>query len=293
MKIKYMALICLTAFVTTSSALQYGDFTYTVDTNLNTVTITDYTGSGGDLDIPDMIDGKPVAAINGGSFQDNATITSLSFPGSITTIGGFQFNGMTSLTNLSFSEGFNSFTGPASFVNCYSLTSISFPSSLTEIHFECFANCYSLTSVTFPESFAVIWGHTFKNCTNMAGAYFRGDQPSIGTGGAEEDVFPFATVYYLPNSTGWEDTFVDRPTELWNPSIQTSNENFGAQSNLFGFDIINGTTNALVQIETCTNLSEEVWMPVITHTMTNGTIHFSDPSFSNHPNRFYRLDMPD
>jgi hypothetical protein len=80
---------------------------------------------------------------------------------------------------------------------------------------------------------------------------------------------------------------------LWNPSIQTTNANFGIQGDMFGFDIVDGPTHALVQIEVCTNLSENIWTPVSTHTMTNGATHFSDPNFTNESSRFYRLNMPD
>ena len=63
-KVCLWAFLSLIGFMFLSSsafALQSGDFTYTVSGG--TVTITEYTGAGGDVVIPDAIDGMPVVGI--------------------------------------------------------------------------------------------------------------------------------------------------------------------------------------------------------------------------------------
>jgi hypothetical protein len=51
----------------------------------------------------------------------------------------------------------------------------------------------------------------------------------------------------------------------------------------------NGQT---VIVDACTNLSNPVWQPVQTNTFTTGSAYFSDPQWTNYPNRFYRLRSP-
>jgi hypothetical protein len=80
-------------------------------------------------------------------------------------------------------------------------------------------------------------------------------------------------------------------TVLWNPLIQTAGAKFGVQSNQFGFNIT-GTNNFKVVVETCTNLANPVWTPLQTVTLTNGSVYFSDPQWTNYPTRYYGLGLP-
>jgi hypothetical protein len=67
--------------------------------------------------------------------------------------------------------------------------------------------------------------------------------------------------------------------------------NFGVRTNRFGFNII-GSSNLVIVVESCTNLAKPVWAPVATNTLTNGASYFSDPKWTNYPDRFYRLRSP-
>jgi len=116
-----------------------------------------------------------------------------------------------------------------------------------------------------------------------------GNAPSVG--GLNMFCNADATIYYLPESTGWEPTFAGRPTVLWNPSIQTADENFGIRPNGFGFNII-GTTNIPIVIEACTNLASGVWLPLCTTNLTDTAFDFTDSEWANHPRRFYRIRWP-
>jgi hypothetical protein len=100
-----------------------------------------------------------------------------------------------------------------------------------------------------------------------------------------------ATVYYLPGTTGWSNTFAGLPAMLWNPLFQASGPSFGVQSNQFGFNITWASGQTIV-VEACTNLANPVWIPLETVTLTNGTFYFSDPQWTNYPGRYYRISSP-
>lgn len=84
----------LTVLAETNSEAGY---TYTLDSS-NNATITDYTGAGGDVIIPDTLGGHPVKAIGSSAFSFQATMTSITIPDSVTSIGdnAFAFGNLTS-----------------------------------------------------------------------------------------------------------------------------------------------------------------------------------------------------
>ena len=74
------------------------DFEYEVDDGK--VTITDYTGAGGDVVVPDTIDGRPVTCIGDNAFCYCTGLTSITLPEGCTTIGYYAFSGCTNLTSI-------------------------------------------------------------------------------------------------------------------------------------------------------------------------------------------------
>ena len=98
------------------------DFEYEIDDS--EVTITGYTGNGGDVTVLDTIDGLPVTTIGSCAFNECTGLTSITLPDSITTIEWSAFEG------------------------CTSLTSITLPNSVTTIGFSAFEGCTGLTRRT-------------------------------------------------------------------------------------------------------------------------------------------------
>ena len=85
--------------------------------------------------------------------------------------------------------------------------------------------------------------------------------------------------------------FDGRPTAPWflpNPIILNNGPGFGVQPGGFGFTI-SWATNASVVVEAATNLAHPVWLPMSTSPLTGGTSYFSDPQWTNYPERFYRV----
>jgi len=236
------------------------DFIYAYN---GTITISRYIGSGGAVFIPDLIHGIQVTNIGSNSCDHCTNLTSVTIPSSVTGIGA------------------------AAFRDCSSLASIVIPSSVTSIRSNTFYDCTSLTNVTIPSSVLTIEDNAFGSCTNLSGVYFTGNAPVLGG----VNVFSndnSAIVFYLFGTTGWAATFGGRPTELLNPQVTSTN--FGSWTNQFGFNIT-GVSNLVIVVESCTNLSNSVWFPEATNILTGGSSYFSDPQWTNHPCRFYRLRM--
>jgi hypothetical protein len=148
----------------------------------------------------------------------------------------------------------------------------------------------NMTSITIPSSVIRIGFHAFYDCTSLAAAYFQGNAPYDGS-----DVFwhdNYATVYYLPGTTGWSWNFSGCLTVLWNPQVRTADASFGVRTNQFGFTI-SGTSNlVVVVVEASTNLANPTWIPLATNTLTAGSAYFSDPQWTDYPSRLYRLRWP-
>src|SRR6266581_1921859 len=70
-------------------AMARAQFTYI--TNNGTITITGYTGPGGAVTIPGVIDGLPVTSIGQEAFNLVYNMTAVTIPNSVLTIGGEAF----------------------------------------------------------------------------------------------------------------------------------------------------------------------------------------------------------
>jgi hypothetical protein len=103
-----------------------------------------------------------------------------------------------------------------------------------------------------------------------------------------------ATVYYLPGTVGWGATFGERSTAYWElpyPVILNFGPSFGVQSGQFGFRV-SWATNLSVAVDGCTELTSSTWLPISTNTLTDGWFPFTDPDWTNHSARFYRIRSP-
>ena len=104
--------------------------------------------------------------------------------GSVTRIGGWAFDGCSSLTSITIPDGITSI-GYATFSHCSSLTSITIPSSVTSIGRSAFSECSSLTSVTIPSSVTSIGDYAFYNCSNLISITIPDAMTNIGEGAFE------------------------------------------------------------------------------------------------------------
>ena len=170
-----------TAYTSVGTFTTAMDFTYT--DNGAVVTITGYTGAGGAVTIPGSIGGLPVIEIGDLAFspdyQGIQSITSVTIPNSVTSIGNYAFNGCSGLTSVTIPNSVTSFGGGA-FNGCTGLTSVTIPNRMTSIGNGAFSGCSGLTSVTIPNSVTSIGNGTFSGCSDLTSVTFPNSVTSIG-----------------------------------------------------------------------------------------------------------------
>jgi hypothetical protein len=222
--------ITMLLWLTLPAVLQ-AQFTYI--TNNGAITITGYTGPGGDVVIPSSTNGCPVTSIGDSAFRWCTSLTSVTIPNSVTSIGYRAFYFCTSLSAITVDTS-NSFyssvagvlfdksqttliqypagnyetsytipnrvtdIGNFAFSYCTSLTSVTIPNSVTSIGYTAFEKCTSLTSVTIPDSVTDIGGFVFLGCADLTTVTIPNSVTSIGEA-AFFDCSSLATVT-IPNS---------------------------------------------------------------------------------------------
>ena len=234
-------------------------------------------------------------------------VTSVTIPASVTNIWQFALGGGPRLTAINVDTSNSSYLSLNGVLFDHSQTTLiqfpgglggdyAIPAGVTRIGERAFANCCpqncsSLTSVTIPASVTSIGDLAFQECIGLSNVYFQGNAPVANCTVFEGDT---ATIYYLPGTSGWSNTFACFPTVSWvspHPQILTIAPYFGVRSNQFGFRI-SWATNLSVMVEASTTIANPIWVPLGTNTLVNGWSDFSDPGWTNYPARFYRIRSP-
>lgn len=124
-----------------------------------------------------------------------AALTSITIPNSVTEIGGYAFEGCTSLTRVDITDlsawckisfgnlSANPLSNEAKlYLNGGELKDITIPSDITEIKNCAFYGCPSLTSVTIGNSVTTIGDHAFYGCDDLTSITIPNSITSIGYG---------------------------------------------------------------------------------------------------------------
>ncbi len=192
-------------------ALQ-AQFTYTNDNGA--ITITQYTGPGGDVVIPRTIDGLPVVGLGAQAFWYCTTVSNVAIPATVTNIGQQCFFGCAGLSAITVEDSnpaYRTLEGvlfdrsqtvliryPATRVGEYAvpegvvrigygafssnphLTRVTIPEGVTDIGYVAFDNCTGLTNITVPESLTLI-SSAFRFCSSLIEIRIPKAVASIGT----------------------------------------------------------------------------------------------------------------
>ncbi len=120
-----------------------------------------------------------VTSIGDGAFLKCRSLTSVTIPGSVTSIGDYAFDYCLSLTSVNIPDGVTSI-GNRAFSRCSGLTSVTIPGSVTTIGEYAFSYCTGLTSVAIPGSVTSIGNYAFWACTDLTSVAIPGSVTSIG-----------------------------------------------------------------------------------------------------------------
>lgn len=170
-----------------------GDYSYT-ETENGSITITDYSGSGGKADIASAFAGENVVAIGSEAFatgtwnaehnlEGKNAVSSVILPDTVKSIGAAAFKGCEGLTQVTF-EGDNpqlEVIGKEAFSECIGLTVITMPETLTSLGEKAFYSCSTLKEIVIPSKVAGIANQTFALCTNLRFVEVKGKDTVIDT----------------------------------------------------------------------------------------------------------------
>ena len=126
------------------------------------------------ITIPDC-----VTSIGNYAFFNCESLTSITIPDSVTSIGNDAFSYCESLTSITIPDSVTSI-GHYAFYFCTSLTSITIPNSVTSIGTAAFYNCTSLRSITIPDSVTIIGNNAFTGCRSLTSITIPDSVTSIG-----------------------------------------------------------------------------------------------------------------
>lgn len=217
--------------------------------------ITNYSGPGGWVEIPPVLEGRLVTGIDSNAFYANPRLTRVIIPYSVTHLGIQEFLDCGNLVEIGVCDG-NSEYGSANgvlfdatltrlilypagktggymvpdgvltvasnaFIDCRRLTEVTLPDSATEIGSYSFARCFGLTNVTIRAGVSRFGNYVFAWCTNLVSFYCHGHAEWPSPYWPGEFVFggcTNATIYRLSGAHGWEDLMTG--WAIYDPSIE-------------------------------------------------------------------------
>lgn len=151
----------------TSSQLTYGDYIYYQKNDDNgdgindSITITDCENSAEVIEIPAEIESLPVTVIGKSAFEYCSSLTSITIPDTVTTIGESAFSD-TSMSGIVIPDSVTVIDKFA-FYNCRNLSNVIISKNLKVLEQQAFSYCDSLKSLELPYGLEVIGISQFFN----------------------------------------------------------------------------------------------------------------------------------
>jgi len=200
------------------------DIQYYYDEVNHTATVMGYGGAfSGSLEIPATVEHNnetyTVTAINASAFKNYYTMTNVTLPNTITTIGMDAFRGCRNAT-INIPESLIAL-GEGAFADCDHLTSVTLPEGLTSIPALAFYSCSALTEVHLPSTLTSIGIRAFALCTNLEIIFSAATTPPVCQVGNGNDTFlsvpsgcvaqvPFGYYNVYHTAPGWSSLNVNQ-----------------------------------------------------------------------------------
>ncbi|MBX3732909.1 MAG: leucine-rich repeat protein [Verrucomicrobiae bacterium] len=240
---------------------------FSVVTNEATITITGYTGTGGDVVIPASINGLPVTSIGIHAFSENQDIRSVVIPDSVKVIEARAFHQCGGLRRVIVGQGVVRIDNEALDART--------PICTRGVG----GACYEF--VFYGPGMEVIF----------LGSRPDGDWPFGCRGpGSFEDRSAPSRVRYLPGSGAWGSEFGGvTASALEAPSIQTHRNSPVVEDGVFSFNVL-WMPGSRVVVEATDGLTPPNWIQIGDIVVGAAwDTRFSDPEKASHPSRLYRV----
>lgn len=169
------------------------EYVYSIESDK--VLIRQYRGSGGDVVIPDEIDGCPVVSI-GSTFRNCDSITSITIPNGVKEIGYYSFEVCDNLLSVTINGNID-YIGGSAFYGCNKLVSLTVNGYVGSIGDSAFDQCASLSSIEITNGVNSIGAFTFSDCSALSSISIGNNVTSIGQSAFNDTAF-------ANNEINWE-----------------------------------------------------------------------------------------
>jgi predicted MarR family transcription regulator len=181
--------------------------------------------------------------------------------------------------------------GSSAFETCYSLNSVSIPSSVTSIGKNAFQYCSSLTSITIPGSVTSIGKNAFWSCENLTSVSIPNSVTSIGSYSFQycDKLSTVKVEWEVPVSIS-SDVFSNNANMMLNVPLGTK-EAYAAASYWQDFNIVEGDIYQGVTIDgICYDLIEDgLKATVVANTIAKYRGNISIPSSVSYEGKTYQV----
>ena len=237
--------------------------------------------------------GSQLQTIGENAFRNCASLTGITIPAGVTSIGdvyngGYNSNigifyGCTSLTSVTFAAGSQLQTiGDRTFYSCTGLTSITIPASVTSIGYQAFYNCTGLTNITLPAGLTSIGASAFRNWMNNQTiniAEYCREEAANGAWSTNWRDYCYAYIQYRPHDLH---VIINSATDTNNGSEVTTCNIGGETANT---KILYATGTAGLAYELITSGTNANTYRVTKGTVTTGAVHI--PAYRLNANGVY------
>ena len=153
-----------------SEIIKVNDYLFYTYNNCNY--LIDYLGNDTTLGLPSNFNGESYtiynsAFHNNSSFSWVSSLTSITIPNCVTSIGDRAFYNCNNLTTITLGNGVTSI-GDGAFYGCSSLTSINVPDSVISIGSMAFTDCSNLQNITLSNNLISIGRYAFAECIELS-----------------------------------------------------------------------------------------------------------------------------